>query len=187
MKKINLIMMAALITIAASFSSCEKLAEELQDSMKATIYTELNAAFLALPDAEKNSMVSTTFSDTAIIDINRNEDLEDYLETIESIEVYKIKVQIDSVSSDNLVLENATFSIIDNTTEEMFEFSTPSNLPLVLNAEYELPESYPGWDKVNEIIGSMHSVTAIATGSINNEDFTVRLNVILYVRVTATP
>ena len=187
MKKLNLITMAALIIVGACFSSCEKLAEELQDSMKATIYTELNAAFMALPDAEKNMMESASFNDTTVIDINRNEDLADYLENIESIEVYKITVQIDSVSSDNLVLENATFSIIDNTTEEKFEFSTPTNLPIVANTEYILPEGYPGWDLVNQIIGSMHSATATAVGTINNEDFSVGMKVIIYVRVTANP
>lgn len=185
MKKFTFLMSATLIFLAATFSSCEKVADELQNSMEVTIYTDLTAPFLAMPDDAKSG--SATFSETAVIDITQNEDLADYLESIESIEVTKVKIQITSISSEGLILEKGTFSVIDNTNADRFEFSTPNNLPLVLGTQFELPTDAEGWDTVNKIIATMHSATVGAEGMVNNEYFEIGFNFIISVKVKANP
>jgi len=187
MKKLTFLLMASMVILAATFSSCEKVAEELQNSVEVTIYTDLSAPFLAVPDVTKDMDGSATFSETAVIDINQNEDLSDYLEGIESIEVTNVKIKITSVSSENLVLENGTFTIKDNTTEDSFEFYTPTNLPLALGTEFSLPAETAGWDMINKIIASMHSATVSAVGTVNDEAFEIGFNYVISVKVKAQP
>lgn len=187
MKKFTFLMTATLIFFAATFSSCEKVADGIQDSMQVTIYTDLTAPFLAMPNDAKDKSGSATFSETAVIDIRQNEDLVDYLEGIESIEVTKVKIQITSISAENLLLEKGTFSITDNINADRFEFSTPDNLALTLGTQFEVPTEAEGWDTVNNIIAAMHSATVGAEGMVNNEYFEIGFNFIISVKVKANP
>lgn len=187
MKKFTFLLMASLVILAATFSSCEKVAEGLENSVEVTIYTDLSASFLAVPDIAKDLDGSATFSETAVIDINQNSDLADYLDGIESIEVTKVKIIITSVSSDQLVLEKGTFSIKDNTTEDLFAFSTPENLSLAIGTEFSLPTETAGWDIINKIIASMHPATVTAEGMVNDEAFEVGFNYVISVKVKAKP
>ena len=172
MKNYPLLLIGALIIIAGAFSSCEKVVDGIQDSVEVTIYTDLEAPFTAVPDVAKATKDgSSTFSETAIIDMSNNEDLEDYLESIQSVEVTKIKVMITSTSPSGLALESGFFSITDDVNGDSFGFATPANMPINVGAQFEIGSDAPGWDTVNSIIASLHSATVNANGTINNDTF----------------
>jgi len=188
MKNYPLLLIGVLIIIAGAFSSCEKVAEGLKDSVEVTIYTDLEAPFTAVPDVNKSTKDgSTSFSSSSIIDISNNDDLEDYLESIQSIEVTKIKVMITSTSPSGLALESGYFSITDDVNGDSFGFATPANMPITVGSQFEIGSDAPGWDTVNNIIASMHLATINATGTINNDPFEVGFIYIVSVKVVANP
>lgn len=188
MKKLSSLFVVALLVLAGTFTSCEKVAEEIQNSVEVTVYTDLEAPMLAVPDVTKSTEEgSASFSETAIIDISNNADLADYLESIQSIEVTKIQVLVTSTTPSGLALESGTFSITDNVNGDSFAFASPANMPITVGAQFEIGSDAPGWDTVNSIIASMHASTVSAVGTINNDTFEVGFVVMVSVKVVAKP
>lgn len=184
MKKLLSLFVIALLIVAGTFTSCE----EAKDALEVTVYTDLEAPFTAVPDVTKSGQKgSASFSSSAILDISQNADLADYLESIKSIEITKIKIVITSTDTTGLILENGTFSITDNVSGDSFAFSSPDNMPITVGAEFEVGSDDPGWDVVNAIIASMNACTVSAVGTINNETFEVGFTYIISVKVVASP
>lgn len=188
MKKLSSLFVVVLLVFAGSFTSCEKVADELQNAVEVTVYTDLEAPITAIPEVTKSSKEgSASFNETAIIDISNNADLADYLESIESIEVTKIKVLVTSTTPAGLALESGNFSITDNVMGDSFAFATPANMPITVGAQFEVGSDAPGWDTVNSIIASMNPSTVNAVGTINNDTFEVGFLLMVSVKVVANP
>ncbi len=188
MKKLSSLFVVAILVFAGTFTSCEKVAEEIQNSVEVTVYTDLEAPFTAVPDATKSADEgSANFSSTSVIDISNNADLSDYLENIKSIEITKIKVMVTSTTPSDLVLESGTFSITDNVSGSSFAFSTPADMPITVGSQFEVGSDAPGWDTVNSIIASMNASTISAVGTINNDTFEVGFVYMVSVKVVAKP
>jgi len=188
MKKLSSLFVVALLVLAGTFTSCEKVAEEIQNAVEVTIYTDLEAPMTAIPDVTKaTSDGSASFDETYVLDISNNEDLADYLDNIQSIEVTKIKVLVTSTTPDNLVLESGSFSFTDNVNGDSFVFASPANMPILEGASFEVGSTTPGWDTVNTIIASMNASTVRAVGTINNDPYEVGFLVMVSVKVVAKP
>lgn len=188
MKKLSSLFVLALFVFAGMFTSCEKVAEEIQNSVEVTVYTDLEAPFTAVPDGTKSTKEgSASFSETAIIDISNNADLADYLDNIQSIEIVKIQVLVTSTTPTGLALESGTFSITDNVSGDSFAFSTPTDMPIAVGTYFEVGSDVPGWDTVNSIIASMNASTVSAVGTINNDTFEVGFIYVVSVKVVAKP
>lgn len=188
MKKLSSLFVVALLVLAGTFTSCEKVAEEIQNSVEVTVYTDLEAPFTAVPDGAKSTKDgSASFSETSIIDISNNEDLADYLDNIQSIEIVKIQVMVTSTTPAGLALESGTFSITDNVSGDSFAFATPANMPITVGSYFEVGSDAPGWATVNSIIASMNASTVSAVGTINNDTFEVGFVYMVSVKVVAKP
>lgn len=188
MKKLSSLFVVALLVLAGTFTSCEKVADEIKNSVEVTVYTDLEAPFTAVPDVTKSTQEgSANFSASSTLDISQNADLADYLESVQSIEIVKIKVMITSTTPSGLALESGTFSIKDNVSGSNFAFSTPANMPITVGAQFEIGSDAPGWDTVNSIIASMNPATVSAVGTINNETFEVGFVYVVSVKVVAKP
>jgi hypothetical protein len=184
MKKSSSLFAIALLILVGTFTSCE----EIKDAADITVNTDLETTFTAVPDATKSAQEgSASFISTAILDISENADLADYLESIQSIEITKIKVMITSTTPSGLKLENGTFSITDNVNGDSFAFSTPANMPIIVGAQFEIGSDAPGWDTANSIIASMNASTISAVGTIDNETYEVGFVYIVSVKVVANP
>lgn len=170
--------------LAGTFTSCEKVAEELQSATEVTINTDLEVPMVLVPESAKST--NATFKETAVINLSENEDLKEYLSDIKSIEVTKILIKILSSDPTNLTLESGNFSIKDDVNGDSFSFSTPANSPLIAGTQLEFGPTTPGWSIVNAIINSQHSATLTAVGSINNETFTVGFNYVISLKATAS-
>lgn len=188
MKKLSALFAVALIVLAGTLSSCKKIEDKLRDAMDVTIHTEIETPFTVVPDAVRSTRAgSSNFSSNSIIDISENDDLEDYLDNIQSLEVTKIKVMITSTTPSGLALVSSNFSIIDNVNGDSFSFATPANMPIIDGSQFEIGSDAPGWDIINRIIASMHASTLNVTGTINNDTFEVGFVHIIDVKVVANP
>ncbi len=173
MKKLSLLIAAGLIIIAGTFTSCEKVAEEIAKATEITVNTTLDAPIVAVPEASKSTDANGTFKESYVLDLASNEDLKDHLDKIQSLSMSEIQVLIQSSSPENLTLLNGTFSITDNVNGDSFTFSSPANFPLVDGTKFTINEDVPGWDMANQIIASKHAATLGAIGTIDNEAFEV--------------
>lgn len=187
MKKLSLFMMAGLMILAGSFTSCDKIADEIQDATEVTINTTLDIPIVAVPESTKSTDENATFSETATIDLSTNDDIKDYLDKIQSVEVTKIVVNILSSDPLNLTLIDGAFRVRDNVTGDAFSTSTLPNMPIAVGSSFEVGPSTPGWETINKIIASRNSATLSAYGTINNSTFSVGFEYIIHVKVVAKP
>lgn len=174
--------MAGLILLSGAFTSCEKIAEELENATEITINTTLDAPIVAVPEASKAG--EARFNESYVLDIANNADLGDYIEKIKSLELKQITVTVESSTPSNLTLLNGTFSITDNVDGTSFSFAAPNNMPLLNGSSFTIDETNPGWATVNAIIASKHAATVRANGVISNETFEVTFLCSLGVKAT---
>jgi hypothetical protein len=172
MKKLSFLMIAGLMILAGTFTSCEKVAEEIENATEITVNTTLDAPMVAVPEANKAGEAS--FKEEEIIDISSNADLKDHLSKIKEIEAKSITVTINSSTPANLSLLSAAFSVTDNVTNKSFSFTAPS-FPFLLTSgsSFTIDPTTPGWAELNLILGSMNPFTVKAIGTINSEEFSV--------------
>lgn len=182
MKKLSFLLVAGLILLSGAFTSCEKIAEEIENATEVTINTTLDAPIVAVPEASKDADGNAKFNESYVLDLSTNADLKDYLDKIKSIELTEIEVTIVSASPNGLNLIDGIYSITDNLNGDSFSFNSPSNLPLVNGSSFKVDKNSPGWDTVNAIIASQHASTLKAMGTINNETFEVTFNCTLKVK-----
>lgn len=185
MKKVSFLFLLGILFTAITFTSCEKVADEIQDSVEVTINTELEAPFVAVPTSDKDD--SYDFRETALLDPANNDDLADYLDKIKSIEITGIHVLVTSISDPAIILNSGRFSLTDNVTGNEFMFTTPNNSAIAVGTTFEVADTNPGWDTVNEIIASMNASTVEAVGTINQENFEVGFKYVVAVKVVAKP
>ncbi|NOR87270.1 MAG: hypothetical protein GQ527_06645 [Bacteroidales bacterium] len=181
MKKLSYLFMIGMMVIAGSFTSCQEIADELEDAVEVTINTELSVPFVAVPDASKGA----SFKVSEVLDPANNEDLADYLEKIQSVEITNITVNVTSVSSSDLILESAVFNLTDNVNGSEFRFSIPNNSAVAEGSVFEVGADNPDWDTINEIISAMHASTVEAVGTFNLDEFEVGFEYVVSVRVVA--
>lgn len=188
MKKLSYLLMFGILVIAGSLTSCQQIADDIQDSAEVTIHTEFEAPFVAVPDASKAlADGSFPFSTTAVIDPKSNPDLADYLEKIQSIEIVKVQVKVTEVSHDNLVLLNSTYTLTDSESDGRFAFSSEPDLGISVDTKFSVGAEHPDWDVINQIINNMHAGVITANGSFNQENFEVGFTYIISVKVVAKP
>lgn len=188
MKKVSFLFLVGILFTAITFTSCEKVADEIQDSVEVTINTEFEAPFVAVPTSGKAvADGSYDFKATALLDPANNADLADYLDKIKSIEITGIHVLVTSISDPAIVLNSGTFTLTDNVTGSEFMFTTPNNSAIAVGTTFEVSDINPGWDTVNEIIASMNASTIDAVGTINQENFEVGFKYVVAVKVVAKP
>ena len=173
---------------AFTFTSCDKLADEIEDSVEVTINTSFEAPFVATPVSEKaNADGNTEFKEIVIIDPSENDDLADYLEKIQSVEITGINLLVTSISDPSIVLNSGVFSITDNVNGSTFVYNTPQDTPISKGSTFAIGELNPGWDTINQIVEDMNASTLTAIGSINQDDFEIGFVYSISVKVVAKP
>ena len=188
MKKVSLLFLIGMLLTSVTFTSCDKVADELQNSVEVTINTDLEAAFVATPTEVKASTDGNyEFKEVVILDPSRSDDLSDYLDKIQSVEITGITIRVTSISNPNIVLNSAVFTLVDNIDGSKFEYNTPANSAIVVGSTFAIGESNAGWDTINKIIGDMHASTITAEGSINQDNFEVGFVYVISIKATATP
>lgn len=165
--------MAGLVILAGSFTSCEKVAEELQNATEITVNTTLEAPMVAVPEAGKTAAEQASFKEMHVVDITANDDLKDHLDKIKEIEAKSITVTISSSTPIDLSLLSGAFSITDNVTGDSFPFIAPTNFSLAAGQSFTLDPTTPGWAELNKILASKNPFTVQAIGTINSADFEV--------------
>ena len=186
MKKLSLLFILAIFASAAMFSGCEKLADELENSVVVTIHAKLEAPITAVPSTGKFGSDGYGYNERAVLDPATNEDLAVYLTSIDTIDVESITILVTSVSSNNLILENSTFTITDNVDGSSFTYSTPANTPVTDGTIFHVDSSLPGFNNVNLMMDSLHSATVTAVGSVNQNEFSIGYVYAVGVRVVAS-
>jgi hypothetical protein len=187
MKKLSLLFVLAICASSVMFTGCEKLADELDNSVEVTIHAKLEAPITAVPSTGKFGSDGYGYNESAVLDPATNGDLADYLTSIDTIDVESITILVTSVSSNNLILENSTFTITDNENGSSFSFSTPANSPITVGTIFHVDSSLPGFNNVNLMMDSLHSTTVNAVGSVNQNDFSIGYIYGVGVRVVASP
>jgi len=188
MKKVNILFLIGILFTAITFTSCDKIADEVQDSIEVTINTDLEAPFIAKPVTEKaNADGGYEFREIIIIDPSQNPDLSDYMEKIQSVEVTGINILVTSISTTSLVLNNAIFTLTDNVNGSEFVYSTPVNNAISVGTSFHIGDTDPNWAAVNQMISDMHSTTLTARGSFNEDNFEVGFVYAISVKVVAKP
>jgi hypothetical protein len=172
MKKLSFLLVAGIVFLAGTFTSCEKVAEELENAVEVTVNTTLEAPMVAVPEANKSTDADATFKEEKIVDLATNEDLKDNLDKIQSIEATSLTVTISSSTPDKLMLKSGTFSVTDNVLGTAYSFAA-ANFLLTNGASLTFGPSSPGWAELNMIIASKNPFTVKAIGTINSEEFTV--------------
>lgn len=189
MKKLSFLLVAVVL-LSGAFTSCEKVADELQNATEITVNTSLEAPIVAVPDATKSVSDNSTFHGSYVLDLANNDDLKDYLDKIKSLELKGITVTVTSVVPEDLVdlsLVSGTFSIVDNVeTSELFE-KIKTDFSLVPNSSFTIGEADAGWENVQKIIESQHPSTVSASGVINNTNYTVTFTISFEVSAVVTP
>ncbi len=188
MKKANILFLIGILFTAVTFTSCEKIADGVQDALELTINTDFSAPFVATPTDEKaNADGSYNFKEVAILDPSQNADLAEYLQKIQSIDITTIEILITSVSNPNLVLRNGEFTLTDNVTGDTFTYHSPENTAIAMGTTLAVEETNPGWDIVNQIVDNMHASTIVAVGGLNQDDFEIEFEYIIKVKVVVNP
>lgn len=186
MRKLSFFLMIGLIMTAGVFTSCEKVADELQNSVEVTINTDFQAELTAVPSGAKS--VDASFNESIVLDPKQNADLADYLASIKSVTLTdNVKLMVTSVSSPDIILETATITITDNVTNDVFTFTTPANMPVIVGTSFPISANTPGYANLAKILQSMHAATITATGSVNKDQFTLVFNFLFPVKVVANP
>jgi len=186
MKKLNILFLLGILITSISFTSCEKLADDVQNAVEVTINTDFEAPFVATPtNAKANADGSSTFDETVILDPSNSGDLSDYLDKIESVEIKSIHVLVTSISDPYIVLRSATFTVTDNVDHGVFTYSTPENSAIAVGSTFEIPADNPGWDVINKAMNDMHATTVHAVGAINQDTFEIGFVYIISVKVLA--
>lgn len=173
MKKLSFLLMTGLIMLSGAFTSCEKVAEELENATEVTVNTTLEAPMVAVPEENKSADANGTFKEEETIDLATNEDLKDHLDKIKSIEAESITVTISKSIPDNLTLLNGAFSATDDVLGTNYSFASPADFPLTSGQSFTFGPGSPGWAELNKILASKNPFTVKAIGTINSEEFTI--------------
>lgn len=173
------------ILFVAGFTSCQKIADGIEDSVEVTITTEMEAPFVAVPNDAKANGDTTYFDVTTTLDPNENDDLADYLDKVKNLDVLGVFLEVTSISSEDLILHEGRFSFTDNKTNQTFEFDTQADTPIKAGTMIEIGESYEHWDVITTAMKEFHPATIAAHGAINNENFEVEFIYGVRVKVTA--
>jgi len=180
MKKLNILFLLGIFITSISFTSCEKLADDVQNAVEITVNTDFTAPFVATPvEGKINKDGSGSFNERAILDPRNNDDLSPYLDKIKNVDLQSIRILITKVSVPNLILQSATFTLIDNVDGSVFSYSTPENTPIAEGSVFIVPEEVADWDLVSKTFNSMHASTITAVGSLNQENFEIEFEYIV--------
>ena len=189
MKKISYLLMAVMFVASFSFTSCQQIADSIEDSAEITIQTEFSIPLTVVPVGGKSLNDDVYhFASSTILDPAENEDLTDYLSDIKKLEIKGIKILIKSVSTTGLILDNSTFIIKkQGEGDNIFTYSTPEGMALVEGAEIVIPNDHPDWDELNSLIKRMSPMSISVSGDINNDAFTVEFEWIISTKITVEP
>jgi len=177
MKKNTFIFLLGILLSTVSFTSCDKL----EDAIEVTINTEFETHIEAIPVEGK----SATFNESVVLDPNKSEDLEDYIDDLKSVNLLGVKIKVTSVEPSGIVLENSTFTVEDNENGNTFVYTTPENTKLAVGTIFEVGTDNNGWDVIKQIINDMHASRITAAGSVNSDEFKIGFDITYKVKATA--
>jgi len=173
MKKLSFLFMSAFIMLTGAFTSCDKIADEIENATEVTVSTTLEASMVAVPEQNKSTDADGTFKVSETIDLANNADLKDHLDKIKDIKATLLTITIASVTPANLTLSTATFTITDNVSGIKFIIPNINQLPLTVGQSVTFSTNTANWNLLNQILASKNQFTIDGVGTINNEEFSI--------------
>ena len=182
----TLIPILLIVVLFSGLVSCEKIADEIGGAVEITINTDIEAPLVVVPMETKGPSDTAFFLKSATLNPTKNEDLADYLEEIENIEVTGIALKVTEVSQENLVMYNGHFNFTDLVNNKTFDFDTEVNTPIQIGTLIEVDNTHENWDVIVKAMEDLHAGQITAQGAINSNDFKITFVYGISIKVKAS-
>ena len=178
----NVLSIVVMVILTASLTSCEKIKSWFNVDIDTNIegVMDVESDDVALKSTEAYSLNG---SDT--IDLSDNDDLADYTDLIEDIEVHSVSLSVVSIDSSGvMILAGSEFSI-SSTDNPGITWPITSDWPITAGTSVTLDSD--DYSVLNDMLQGDAPVTFRSTGSCNKGNVHIELTYDIDVTVTANP
>jgi len=173
-----------LLMLTASLTSCEKIKNWFNVEIDTTIEGQL---VMVSDVAELKSTEDHSINGSATIDLADNEDLADYQNLIEDIEVSDVYLIVNGVDSSDVVIRaGSMFSIATVPPSDLY-LDWPINVDFSIMQGTRVDLEADDYSVLNAMLLGDETVVLTATGSCNKGNVTITLNYGIEVLVEANP
>lgn len=167
-------------------TGCEKIKDLADVSFDANFDTEMNVD--VKPTTQKSGLEMGSFSETADIDPNSNEDFKTYASKIKDIKVTKVVfeiIEITNAPNNAVQLGSATLSV-DKTGLTSAKWSESAQT-LTVGKKFEYSTSDEQFAHLQNILNSKEMFTVNFFGTADPVDATFKVKITINSKVTANP
>lgn len=182
MKKV--IHIAMITLLAGTITSCEKIKSWFDVEGDTSFSTNL---YIDVMDDAMKSTASTHFYKEAYIDPLDDDDIAEYQENINKIEVTNIVATVTSVSNDNVIFDKGTFIAVKGSDEAKWIIDEPWTVTVGDKITLKDDQTAKFYNKVTNMLTNLESLTVIADGYCNQTGVFVTIEVGIDVKYTANP
>ena len=184
----NLGIIALIVLLSASFTSCEKIKGIFDVDVETTMSGDLE---IDIPDSEKKATGYYEFETFAYIDPGDNQDVEDNADRIKEITADGIIatvtfVSVGGQSTDDLVLfKGTTFTITNSEREVSWELQ--NDWPIQKGSELKLEDVGGIYDEVSKILTTVDPFKIECKGAASLKGISITITIDIKTTVTGNP
>jgi hypothetical protein len=178
----NVLRILVLLTFTASLNSCEKIKDLFNVDIDTALEGQMN---LVSDDVALKSTEAYSINGSATIDLSDNDDLAEYTDLIEDIEVHSVTLEVVSIDSAGvMILAGSEFSI-SSTDNPGLTWPITSDWPIVAGTSVTLDSD--DYSVLNDMLEGDAPVTFSSSGSCNKGNVHISLTYSIDVTVEANP
>jgi hypothetical protein len=184
----NLGIVALVILLSASFTSCEKVKGIFDVDVETTLSGDLD---IDIPESATKATGKYEFESSAVIDPTDNSDVADNADKIKAITADGIiatvtYVSVGDQSTDDLVLfEGTTFSIKNSTTTVSWKLS--NDWPIQKGTELTLEDMQGIYGEVSNILTTLEPFEVICKGAASLKGISITIEIDINATITGNP
>jgi len=178
----NVLSVLVLVILTAGLTSCEKIKSWFNVDIDTTLEGQMN---LVSGDVAVKSTEAYSINGSATIDLSDNDDLADYTDLIEDIEVHSVSLSVVSIDSTGvMILAGSEFSI-SSTDNPGITWPISSDWPITAGTFITLDSD--DYSVLNDMLQGTAPVTFTSTGFCNKGNVHIDLTYEIDVTVEANP
>jgi hypothetical protein len=180
----KLVNIALLFMLPAFFTSCEKVKDIFDVEFKTTLEGWM---MIEVDEPIQKSTNGFDFYEEVYVNPLDDEDIAEYEENIERIEVTEVIATVKDVNKEGVEFEKGTMIIVKGSEEVTWTLLEP--WPIIVGDEIVLGDdvNVKIYKSVTKMLSDQETLTIIADGTCNQEGVFVTLVVGIDVKVTANP
>lgn len=179
----NVLRISALLMLTASLTSCEKIKSWFNVDIDTNLEGQMN---VASDNVDLKSTEAYSLNGSTTINLSENEDLEDYVDLIEDIQVNSVHLEVVSIDSSGvMILAGSEFRIYSS--EDPVGFYWPINEDWPINAGTYITLEADDYSTLNNMLEGDVPVTFSSSGTCNKGNVHIVLTYDIDVTVEANP